>query len=299
MKNNLKNISVSFPLNKFICVTGKSGSGKSSLITQTLVPVLTYYCNHKILLKNDYEKIEGLEHIDKIISVTQESIGKTPRSNPATYTGVFDEIRELFAQTKEAKAKKYSSNKFSFNTKEGYCNNCKGEGKIKIEMNFTADIWIKCSQCEGKRYNENALSVKYKGKTIADILEIDIDEAIEFFEDNKKIYKILKTMQNVGLGYLKLGQSALTLSGGEAQRIKLAKELSKNQSNKTLYILDEPTTGLHFEDTKHLINLLKDIISKGNSVIVIEHNEEIINCADFVIELGPEGGENGGYLITH
>jgi excinuclease ABC subunit A len=296
-KNNLKDISVSIPLGVFTCFTGKSGSGKSSLVTKTLSPILTYYYNHKVLLKGDYKEIKGLEQIDNVITITQEAIGRTPRSNPATYTGVFDEIRNIFAITPHALEKGFTPNRFSFNSKDGRCNSCKGEGRTKIEMNFMPDVWITCPECMGKRFNKETLQVTYKNKTITDILEMDIDEASIIFEDNKKVAQILNTLKDVGLGYLKLGQSASTLSGGEAQRIKLSKELSNLKKGKTLYILDEPTTGLHFSDIEHLLTLIHKIIEDGNTVIVIEHNNEMVNNADWMIELGPEGGEKGGYII--
>ncbi|MBN2040740.1 MAG: excinuclease ABC subunit UvrA [Spirochaetes bacterium] len=297
-KNNLKDVDVSFPIGAFICITGKSGSGKSSLITHTLAPVLTYYCSHNILLKNDYKKIEGIENIDNVISITQEPIGRTPRSNPATYTGVFDEIRNIFASTDQAKNREYSINRFSFNSKEGQCESCSGEGRKKIEMNFMPDVWITCSECGGKRFNNDTLEITYKDKTIADVLEMDIDEACRLFAEDNKAFGILNTLQDVGLGYLKLGQSALTLSGGEGQRVKLAKELSKSRAGRTVYILDEPTTGLHFQDIEHLLNLLHRIVDAGNIVIVIEHNADLIRNADWIIDLGPEGGDKGGYIIA-
>lgn len=296
-KNNLKDISVSMPLGVFTCVIGKSGAGKSSLITKTLSPILSYYFNHKVLLKGDYKKIEGLEQIDNIITISQNAIGRSPRSNPATYTGVFDEIRNVFASTSYAKKKDFSINRFSFNNKDGRCNSCEGEGRKKIEMNFMPDVWITCPDCLGKRFNKETLQVAYKNKTIADVLEMDIDEASIIFADNIKVSQILNTLKEVGLEYLKLGQSALTLSGGEAQRIKLSKELSSIKKGKTLYILDEPTTGLHFSDIDHLLILINKIVDDGNSMIIIEHNNDIVKNADWVIELGPEGGEKGGYII--
>lgn len=296
-KNNLKDVTVSIPLGVFTCITGKSGSGKSSLITKTLSPVLTYYYNHRVLLKGDFKEISGLDQIDNIITISQEAIGRTPRSNPATYTGVFDEIRNIFASTQSAQEKGFSANRFSFNNKEGRCDSCEGEGRIKIEMNFMPDVWITCPECMGKRFNKETLQVYYKNKTIADILEMDIDEASIIFADNNKVSQILNTLQEVGLGYLKLGQSALTLSGGEAQRIKLSKELSNIKKGRTLYILDEPTTGLHFSDIDHLLILINKIVENGNSVIIIEHNIDMVKNADWVIELGPEGGEKGGYVV--
>ncbi len=296
-KNNLKDITVSIPLGVFTCVTGRSGSGKSSLITKTLSPVLTYYYNHRVLLKGDYERIEGLDLIDNVITITQEAIGRTPRSNPATYTGVFDEIRNVFASISLAKEKGYSANRFSFNNKDGRCDSCEGEGRKKIEMNFMPDVWITCPECMGGRFNKETLQVTYQNKNIADVLEMDIDESCAMFSDNSKIFQILNTLKDVGLGYLKLGQSALTLSGGEAQRIKLSKELSGIKKGKTLYILDEPTTGLHFSDIDHLLTLIHKIVDEGNSVIIIEHNIDIVKNSDWVIEVGPQGGEKGGYIV--
>ncbi|MBU2515831.1 excinuclease ABC subunit UvrA [bacterium] len=297
-KNNLKNVTVKIPLAMFVCITGKSGSGKSSLITDTLSPLLAHYYNHGNLLKGDYEKIEGVEKLNGVISITQEAIGRTPRSNPATYTGLFDEIRNIFASTDQAQQQGYTSSRFSFNSKEGRCEACEGEGRKRVEMNFMPDVWITCSECHGKRFNNDTLQITYKDKTIADVLEMDINEATAFFTNNKKAAQILMTLQDVGLGYIKLGQSALTLSGGEAQRVKLAKQLSKSSSGKTLYILDEPTTGLHFNDIEHLLNLLHRITEAGNTVIVVEHNVDLIRNADWIIDLGPEGGEKGGYLIA-
>lgn len=246
----------------------------------------------------DYDSISGFEYIDKIIRITQQSIGRTPRSNPATYTGVFDEIRNVFAETKEAKEKGYKPNKFSFNSKEGQCELCAGEGRKCIPMNFMPDIWVECSACHGKRYKKEVLEIQYKDKTIADVLDMNMEDALDLFSDHGKIRNILATLNNVGLGYIKLGQSALTLSGGEAQRIKLAKELSKANTGKTIYLLDEPTTGLHFSDIEKLMAILFQITEAGNTVLVIEHNMDVLSQADWIIDLGPEGGKAGGYLVA-
>lgn len=296
-KNNLKKISVSFPLGMFICVTGKSGSGKSSLVTKTISPVLSYFYGHKVLLKGDYDAIEGLNYIDNVVTITQEAIGRSPRSNPATYSGVFDEIREVFASTPSAKGKRYTASRFSFNSTDGRCESCNGEGRTRVEMNFMPDVWITCPDCGGRRFNKDTLRVKYREKTIADVLEMDIAEASILFEEYENITSILNTFRDVGLGYLKLGQSALTLSGGEAQRVKLSKELSRSKKGKVLYILDEPATGLHFADIDHLLVLIRRIVDAGNTVIVIEHNTDIVKNSDWIIDLGPEGGDSGGYII--
>lgn len=296
--NNLKNVNLRIPLGLFVVITGVSGSGKSSLIIDTLYKAL-----RKELYKSkeqplEYDRIEGLEYIDKVINVDQSPIGRTPRSNPATYTGVFTDIREVFALTKEARARGYSKGRFSFNKEEGRCSACNGEGYIKVEMYFLPDVYVPCEVCKGKRYNSETLEVRYKDKNIADVLEMSVSSALKFFEDIPKIYRKLKLLEDVGLGYIKLGQPATTLSGGEAQRIKLAKELSKVDTGRTLYILDEPTTGLHFDDVKKLIDVLQRLVDKGNTVLVIEHNLDVIKCADWVIDLGPEGGENGGYIVA-
>ena len=296
--NNLKNVTAKFPLGKMTCVIGVSGSGKSSLVTKTLYPALARLLGETVETVGAYDKIEGFEFIDKVVNVSSQPIGRTPRSNPATYTGVFDLIRDVFAQTNEAKGKGYKQNKFSFNSKEGQCEACSGEGRKCVPMHFMPDIWVECTSCHGKRYNKEALAVTYQGKTIADVLDMNIDEALLFFKQHPKINKVLQILHDVGLGYIKLGQSALTLSGGEAQRIKLAKELSKPDTGKTIYLLDEPTTGLHFSDIQHLLKLLKQIAELGNTVILIEHNQEMIQNADWIVELGPEGGEKGGYIIT-
>ena len=296
--NNLKNITVKFPLGTLICVTGVSGSGKSSLITETLYPALKNHFYRTHLPVGKFKKIEGLENIDKVIAIDQSPIGRTPRSNPATYTKVFDHIRELFAMTPEARARGYKKGRFSFNVKGGRCEACQGQGTIKIEMHFLPDVYVECDVCKGKRYNKETLEVKYKGKSIADVLDMTVDEASEFFKNIGAISHILKLLQDVGLGYIKLGQPATTLSGGEAQRIKLTSELRKVATGNTLYILDEPTTGLHFEDVKKLLDVLNRLVDKGNTVIVIEHNLDVIKNADYIIDLGPEGGDDGGEIVV-
>jgi len=297
--NNIKNLNVKIPLRNLVCVTGVSGSGKSSLIIQTLLPVAKEILNHahKIQKVKGVEII-GLEKLDKVIHIDQSPIGRTPRSNPATYTGVFDEIRNLFASTKEAQIRGYTPSRFSFNVKGGRCEVCKGEGEIKIEMHFLPDVNVVCDACKGKRYNEQTLEIKYKGKSIADVLDMSVDEAYEFFEKIPKIKQKLQTLKDVGLGYITLGQHATTLSGGEAQRIKLAKELSRKDTGNTLYILDEPTTGLHFKDIDNLMKVLQHLVDLGNSVIVIEHNLDFIKNADYIIDMGPEGGDAGGEVIA-
>ena len=297
--HNIKNLNVKIPLRNLVCVTGVSGSGKSSLILQTLLPVAREILNHahKIQKVKGVE-ITGLKQLDKVIYLDQSPIGRTPRSNPATYTGVFDDIRALFASTPEAQLRGYTPGRFSFNVKGGRCEVCKGEGQIKIEMHFLPDVLVTCEACGGKRYNDQTLEIKYKGKSIADVLEMSVDEAYEFFEKIPKIKQKLKTLKDVGLGYITLGQNAVTLSGGEAQRIKLAKELSRRDTGNTLYILDEPTTGLHFKDIDNLMKVLQHLVDLGNSVIVIEHNLDFIKNADYIIDLGPEGGSGGGKVIA-
>ena len=298
-ENNLKKIDVKIPLGVFTCVTGVSGSGKSSLINEILFKSLTrsLYKNAKIH-PGKHDRIEGLEHIDKVINIDQSPIGRTPRSNPATYTGVFDAIRELFAQTQDAKMRGYKAGRFSFNVKGGRCEACSGDGIIKIEMHFLSDVYVPCEVCKGKRYNRETLDVYYKGKNIADVLDMTVNQAVEFFENIPKIHRKLKTLQDVGLGYIRLGQPATTLSGGEAQRVKLATELSRKSTGKTLYILDEPTTGLHIADIHKLLEVLNRLVTDGDSVLVIEHNMDVIKSADYIIDLGPEGGKGGGRIVA-
>ena len=297
--NNIKNLNVKFPLSNLVAITGVSGSGKSSLILQTLLPFAKEALNHaKKIKKIGSVEIEGLEKLDKVIYLDQSPIGRTPRSNPATYTGTMDEIRNLFASTKEAKMRGYKSGRFSFNVKGGRCEKCAGDGEIKIEMHFLPDIMVLCDACAGKRYNEATLEIRYKGKNIADVLSMSITEAYDFFSSVPKIRQKLDTLIKVGLDYLSLGQNATTLSGGEAQRIKLAKELSRSDTGKTLYILDEPTTGLHFEDVNKLVSVLQHLVDLGNSIFVIEHNLDVIKVADHIIDLGPDGGKNGGKIVV-
>ena len=296
--NNLKNVTVEFPLGKFICITGVSGSGKSSLINGTLQPIISQKFYRSLQNPLPYEKIEGLENIDKIVTVDQSPLGRTPRSNPATYTGVFADIRNVFVELPEAKIRGYKPGRFSFNIPGGRCEVCGGNGYKTIEMNFLPDVLVPCEACHGKRYNRETLEVRFKGKSIADVLDMTINQAVEFFENIPSIISKIKVLQDVGLGYIKLGQPSTTLSGGESQRVKLAAELSKRDTGKTLYILDEPTTGLHFEDIRVLLSVLNRLVDKGNTVIVIEHNLDIIKCADHIIDMGPEGGKNGGYVLT-
>ena len=297
-QNNLKNIDVEFPLGKFICVTGVSGSGKSSLVNEILYKKLAEELNGARTKPVNCEKIEGIDNLDKVINIDQSPIGRTPRSNPATYTGVFTDIRELFAQTTDAKMHGFGSGRFSFNVKGGRCEACQGDGIVKIEMHFLSDVYVPCEVCKGRRYNRETLEVKYRGKSIYDVLEMTVDEAWEFFVNHQKISAKLKTLHDVGLGYVKLGQSATTLSGGEAQRVKLATELSKRSTGKTVYILDEPTTGLHIADVHRLIEVLQKFVDDGNTVVVIEHNLDLIKTADHIIDLGPEGGDGGGTVIA-
>ena len=296
--NNLKHIDVEFPLGKLILVTGVSGSGKSTLINETLQPILSHHFYHSLKRPMPYDSIEGLEYIDKVVNVDQSPIGRTPRSNPATYTGVFADIRSLFVNLPEAKIRGYKPGRFSFNVKGGRCETCGGNGYKTIEMNFLPDIQVPCEACHGKRYNRETLEVRYKGKSIADVLDVTINQAVEFFENVPDILRKIKTIQDVGLGYIKLGQPSTTLSGGESQRIKLATELSKKDTGQTLYILDEPTTGLHFEDIRILMQVLRKLVDRGNTVIVIEHNLDVIRQADWIIDMGPEGGRKGGQVLT-
>ena len=295
--NNLKNVDVTFPLGKMICVTGVSGSGKSSLINETLQPILSQHFYRSLKDPLDYDTVEGIENLDKVVQVDQSPIGRTPRSNPATYTGVFSDIRNLFASLPEAKIRGYKTGRFSFNTAGGRCETCGGNGYKTIEMNFLPDVFVPCETCNGKRYNRETLEVRFKGKSIADVLNMTINQAVEFFENQQSILNKIKTLQDVGLGYVKLGQSSTTLSGGESQRVKLATELSKKDTGKTLYILDEPTTGLHFEDIRVLLKVLNRLADKGNTVIIIEHNLDVIKVADYIIDIGPEGGNRGGYIM--
>jgi len=297
-ENNLKNINVKFPLGVITCVTGISGSGKSTLVNETLYKALAndIYGSHE--KAGACKQIKGIKNVDKIINIDQSPIGRTPRSNPVTYTGVFDIIRDLFAGTNEAKMRGYQKGRFSFNVEGGRCEACSGDGVIRIGMNFLPDIYVPCDVCKGKRYNRETLEVKYKGKNISDVLDMTVEDSLEFFSNLPRIKQKIQTLYDVGLGYIKLGQPSTTLSGGEAQRVKLATELSKKPTGKTLYILDEPTTGLHMEDVKKLIDILQRLASDGNSIIVIEHNLDLIKTADYIIDLGPEGGDNGGEVIA-
>jgi excinuclease ABC subunit A len=297
-ENNLKNINVEFPLGVVTCVTGVSGSGKSSLVNEILYKHLARELNRARCIPGKHKGIEGTGQLDKVIDIDQSPIGRTPRSNPATYTGVFDMIRDLFASTQDAKAKGYNKGRFSFNVKGGRCEACSGDGILKIEMHFLPDVYVPCEVCGGKRYNRETLDVKYKGKSIFDVLDMTIEEAVEFFENVPSIRNKIQTLYDVGLGYLKLGQPSTTLSGGEAQRIKLAAELSRRSTGKTIYILDEPTTGLHFADVHKLVEILHRLSDGGNTVVVIEHNLDVIKTADYIIDMGPEGGDKGGTVIA-
>lgn len=296
--NNLKNVSVEFPLGTLICVTGVSGSGKSTLINETLYPILNEHFFNAVKKPMPYQKIEGLEHIDKVIDIDQSPIGRTPRSNPATYTDVFSDIRNLFTQTPEAMIRGYKAGRFSFNVKGGRCETCEGSGVRTIEMAFLPDVYVECETCQGKRFNRETLEIRYKGKSISDVLNMTVDEAVDFFENIPKIFRKVKTIQDVGLGYITLGQQSTTLSGGEAQRVKLATELSKKDTGNTFYIMDEPTTGLHFEDIRVLMEVIQKLVNKGNTVLIIEHNLDVIKLADYIIDVGPEGGKGGGQIIA-
>ena len=297
-ENNLKNLTISFPLGVFTCVTGVSGSGKSTLVNTILYPVLADKLNGARIVPGKHTRVEGLDQCDKVIHVDQNPIGRTPRSNPATYTGVWDKIRTLFAKTTEAQVRGYGPGRFSFNVKGGRCEACHGDGTLKIEMNFLPDVYVECEECHGRRYNRETLEVKYNGKSVADVLDMPIEEAARFFKAYPSISRYLDTLVQVGLGYIRLGQPAPTLSGGESQRVKLATELQRRSTGKTVYILDEPTTGLHFEDVRKLLLVLQGLVDKGNTVIVIEHNLDVVKSADWIIDLGPEGGDGGGTIVA-
>ena len=297
-EHNLKKINVKFPLGKLVVVTGVSGSGKSTLVNDVFMKAVLVNLGRAKIHPGKYKSIKGLENIDKLVQIDQQPIGRTPRSNPATYTGVFDDIRDVFAKTPEARMRGYDKGRFSFNTKGGRCEACQGDGVKVIRMNFLPDVYVPCEVCHGKRYNEETLQCTYKGKNIFDVLEMSIEEATSFFSNHPKIKKKLQTLCDVGLGYMKLGQSSTTLSGGEAQRVKLASELQKPATGKTVYILDEPTTGLHTDDVKRLIEVLERIVDNGDTVVVIEHNLDVIKCADYIIDLGPEGGDQGGTVVA-
>ncbi|MBR6977962.1 MAG: AAA family ATPase, partial [Lachnospiraceae bacterium] len=297
-ENNLKNIDVDVPLGVFTCVTGVSGSGKSSLLDDIIVKSLAKKLNRAITIPGKHKEILGTEKLDKIISIDQSPIGRTPRSNPATYTGVFDLIRDLFAQTKEAKARGYSKGRFSFNVKGGRCEACSGDGIVRIQMHFLPDVYVPCEVCHGKRYNRETLECQYKGKSISEVLDMTVEEALRFFDRVPQIRTKIQTLYDVGLGYVRLGQPSTELSGGEAQRIKLAAELSRRATGRTIYVLDEPTTGLHFEDIRKLVEILHRLVEGGNTVIVIEHNLDVVKNADYLIDMGPEGGERGGTVVA-
>jgi excinuclease ABC subunit A len=296
--NNLKNVTVDLPLGVFSCVTGVSGGGKSTLVIETLYNALAKRLHDARTHPGAHDKIEGIEYLDKVIDIDQSPIGRTPRSNPATYTGAFTPIRDWFSGLPEAKARGYKAGRFSFNVKGGRCEACEGDGVIKIEMHFLPDVYVQCDQCKGKRYNRETLEITFKGKSIADVLEMTVEEGVEFFRAVPAIRDKLAMLEQVGLGYIHVGQAATTLSGGEAQRVKLAKELSRRATGRTLYILDEPTTGLHFEDVRKLLEVLHQLVDQGNTVIVIEHNLEVIKTADWIVDLGPEGGDKGGRVVA-
>jgi excinuclease ABC subunit A len=296
--NNLRDVNVRFPIGCFIAITGVSGSGKSSLISETLHPALSCQLHRAQTRPGPYEALLGIEHLDKVINIDQQPIGRTPRSNPSTYVKVFDLLRELFAATPEARLRGYAPGRFSFNLKGGRCEACEGNGEIRIDMQFLADVWVRCDVCKGKRYNRETLQVRYKGKTIADVLEMDVQTALDFFDNVPRVRRILQTLHDVGLDYIKLGQPATTLSGGEAQRVKLSRELARVATGRTLYILDEPTTGLHFADVQNLLNVLHRLVDAGNTVVVIEHNLDVIKTADWIVDLGPEGGDGGGMVVA-
>jgi excinuclease ABC subunit A len=296
--NNLKTVTLKIPFGTLVCITGVSGSGKSTLINETLFPILSRKFYKTKIVPLPYKTIDGLQHIDKVIDIDQSAIGRTPRSNPATYTGLFTLIRDLFTQLPESQIRGYKAGRFSFNVKGGRCENCEGDGVKKIEMNFLPDVYVLCDVCNGRRYNRETLEVHYKGKSIADVLNMTVEEALNFFSELPRLRRHLQTLNDVGLGYIRLGQQATTLSGGEAQRVKLSTELSKIGTGKTLYILDEPTTGLHFEDIRMLLDVLNKLVDKGNTVIVIEHNLDVIKTADWVIDLGPDGGDAGGEIVA-
>ena len=297
-EHNLKNINVRFPLGEFVVVTGVSGSGKSTLVNDVFMKAVQQKLGRVRVYPGKFRSISGLEHVDKLVQIDQQPIGRTPRSNPATYTGVFDDIRDVFAKTPEARMRGYDKGRFSFNTKGGRCEACQGDGVKVIRMNFLPDVYVPCEVCHGKRYNDETLACTYKGKTIYDVLEMSVEEGIQFFSAHPKIRNKLQTLYDVGLGYMKLGQSSTTLSGGEAQRVKLASELQKRATGKTVYILDEPTTGLHTDDVRRLIDVLQRIVDNGDTVVVIEHNLDVIKCADWIIDLGPEGGDEGGTIVA-
>ncbi|MBO7677844.1 MAG: ATP-binding cassette domain-containing protein, partial [Erysipelotrichaceae bacterium] len=297
-ENNLKNIDVDIPLGRFTCVTGVSGSGKSSLVIETMTKAIMKSLDRVRIKPGKVKEIKGLNNIDKIVYITQDPIGRTPRSNPATYTGVFDDIRDLYAQTPDSKERGYTKSRYSFNVAGGRCEACYGDGVKRISMLFIPDVFVECEECHGKRYNSETLQVRYRGKNIYDVLKMPVKEALDFFKNHKRIKDKLQIMYDVGLGYIELGQSATTLSGGEAQRVKLASELQKKPTGKTMFVLDEPTTGLHMDDVKKLIRIIERIVDNGDSVVVIEHNLDVIKCADYIIDLGPDGGDNGGQIVA-